>query len=209
MTDSLTPSRVRQMLEAAHACIALHHEYLSRLDAAVGGSAAEHTGAGLQAMLSAVAWAVMGCDGGSAGPLLGSWFQGMSDAVAGRLELDASAAVSMVEAGVAAMQKQSRAQIGDKTMMDALLPALAALRAVDPAAGLGTAFDQAAAAAARGAEATAAMRAKFGRARHLGDRTLGHPDPGAVSISLIFEGFREALSPGTESGLEPSPVTPP
>jgi dihydroxyacetone kinase-like protein len=78
-------------------------------------------------------------------------------------------------------------------MMDAFLPALAALKAADPAQGIRAALAQAAAAAAAGAEATRTMKAKFGRARNLGDRVIGHPDPGAVSISLIFKGFSEGI----------------
>jgi dihydroxyacetone kinase-like protein len=87
----------------------------------------------------------------------------------------------------------SRAQIGDKTMMDAFLPALAALKVADPAQGIKTALQQAAAAAAQGAEATKTMRAKFGRARNLGERSLGAVDPGAMSVALLFEGFCAAL----------------
>jgi len=212
MTDTLTHTHLRRMLEAAVAQIRSQHEMLSRLDAAVGDgdhgttmlraleaaaqAAAQSAGPDLQPLLSAVGWAVMSCDGGSTGPLLGSLFLGMSEAVAGRAELDHAAVGAMFEAGVAKMQKQSRAQIGDKTMMDALLPAVAALKSADPARGLPAALGAAAQAAAQGAAATTTLRAKFGRARHLGDRVIGHPDPGAVSVSLIFRGFSEGLAPG-------------
>jgi phosphoenolpyruvate---glycerone phosphotransferase subunit DhaL len=134
----------------------------------------------------------MSCDGGSTGPLLGSFFLGMSDGAAGRSELDGAGLAAVFEAGIAKMQKQSRAQLGDKTMLDAFLPALAALKAADPARGIQTALQQAATAAAQGAEATKTMRARFGRARNLGDRVIGHLDPGAVSVSLLFKGFSEA-----------------
>ena len=210
MTDTLAYSHVCPMLTAALAQIRRQHEMLSRLDAAVGDgdhgttilrameaaaqSAAENTGTDLQQLLSAAAWAVMACDGGSTGLLLGSLFLGMSEAVAGKCELDGAAVAAMFEAGVAKMQKQSRAQIGDKTMMDALLPAVAALKAADPAQGIKAALQQAAEAAAQGAVATQTMRAKFGRARHLGDRVIGHLDPGAVSVSLIFKGFSEGVA---------------
>jgi dihydroxyacetone kinase len=79
-------------------------------------------------------------------------------------------------------------------MMDAFLPALDALKASPAESGAQGALAAAAAAAASGAEATKTMKAKFGRARNLGDRVLGHPDPGAVSVSLIFKGFSEALN---------------
>ncbi len=210
MTDRLTHFHVCQMLNAALGQIRSQHEMLSRLDAAVGDgdhgttilrameavakSAGENTSTDLKQLLSAAAWAVMACDGGSTGPLLGLFFLGMSEAVAGKSELDGAAVATMFAAGVTKMQQQSRAQIGDKTMMDALLPAVAVLKSADPAQGIKAALQQAAEAAAQGAAATKTMRAKFGRARHLGDRVIGHPDPGAVSVSLIFKGFSEGVA---------------
>jgi dihydroxyacetone kinase-like protein len=83
--------------------------------------------------------------------------------------------------------------VGDKTMMDAFLPALDAMRAAAPSGDIRDVLQQAAAAAAAGAEATKGFRAKFGRARNLGDRVIGHADPGAVSASLILKGCSEAL----------------
>lgn len=209
MIHRLTTPDLRRMIEAALAQIRLEHERLSRLDAAVGdgdhgttmlrameaaaNAAGENAGADLKQLLSAVGWAVMSCDGGSVGPLLGSLFLGMSEAVAGRSELDGAAVAATFQSGVVKLQKQTRAQPGDKTLMDALLPAVAALQSADPAQGIEAALQQAAEAAARGAAATTDLRAKFGRARHLGDRALGHPDPGAVSVALIFKGFHEGL----------------
>ena len=107
--------------------------------------------------------------------------------------MDCAGVAAVFDAGVTKLQKQSRAQVGDKTMMDAFLPTLAALKSADSARGIKAALEQAAQAAATGAEATRSMKAKFGRARNLGDRVLGHADPGAVSVSLIFRGFSEGL----------------
>lgn len=207
MSDRIGPTQVCRMLQAAAGQIRTHHEMLSQLDCAVGDgdhgttilrameaavkAVSENSQAGLKALFSAVAWGIMSCDGGSTGPLLGSFFLGTSEAVGEKTELGCADLASVFEGGIAKMQKQTRAQIGDKTMMDALLPALAALKAADPAAGIESALHQAFAAAANGAEATKAMRAKFGRARNLGDRVLGHLDPGAVSVSLILKGFHE------------------
>ena len=84
--------------------------------------------------------------------------------------------------------------VSSKTMMDAFLPALDALQSAAPAGNIPRALEQAAAAAAAGAAATTQFRAKFGRARNLGDRVIGHADPGAVSVSLLFDGFRAALA---------------
>jgi dihydroxyacetone kinase len=78
-------------------------------------------------------------------------------------------------------------------MMDAFLPALDVLTTADLSDGLQALLARAAQAAARGAEATRAMKARFGRARNLGDRVIGHPDPGAVSASLILKGFSDSI----------------
>ena len=93
------------------------------------------------------------------------------------------------------MGEQSRAKVGDKTMMDAIIPAVEAMEA---AAAEGKSaeemLDDAAKAAEKGAEATRNMQAKYGRARNLGERTIGHKDPGATSMSLIFRAFAESIS---------------
>ncbi|MCX6922779.1 MAG: dihydroxyacetone kinase subunit DhaL [Verrucomicrobia bacterium] len=209
MSETIGYQQVCGMLNAATDQIRRNHEMLSKLDSAVGDgdhgttilrameavskTVSESAGSDLKALFSAIAWAVMSCDGGSTGPLLGSLFMGMSDGAAGRKELDYAGLVSVFEAGITKLQKQSRAQVGDKTMMDAFLPALAALKVADGGRGIKAALDQAAEAAAKGAEATKSMKAKFGRARNLGDRVLGHADPGAVSVSLLFKGFSEGI----------------
>jgi len=197
------------MLQSAVGQIRANHELLSQLDAAVGDGdhgttilrtmeavakvIADSTGTDLKELLSKIAWAVMDCDGGSTGPLLGSLFMGMSDAVTDQADLDCAAVVAMFEAGIRKLARQSRAVVGDKTMMDAFLPALDAMQAAAPSGDIRTVLQQAAAAAAAGAEATKDFRAKFGRARNLGDRVIGHVDPGAVSASLILKGCSEAL----------------
>jgi phosphoenolpyruvate---glycerone phosphotransferase subunit DhaL len=209
MPEAIGYSQVCAMLSAAAAQIHAHHEMLSRLDSAIGDgdhgttllramealakAVSEDRSGDLQTLFASIAWAVMSCDGGSTGPLLGSFFMGMSAAAGGKTTLGPADVTALFEGGVAQLQKQSRAGVGDKTMMDAFLPALAALQQADPAAGIPAALERAAEAAARGAEATKAMRARFGRARHLGERALGHADPGAVSASLLFKGFSEGV----------------
>ncbi len=209
MPETISYHHVCRMLQSAVGQIRLNHELLSRLDAAVGDGdhgttilrtmeavdkvITNNSGTDLKALFATIAWAVMDCDGGSTGPLLGSLFMGMSDAVADKTELDCAAVVAMFAGGIHKLAKQSRAVVGDKTMMDAFLPALAALHAAAPSAGIRSALQAAAAAAAAGAEATKEFRAKFGRARNLGERVIGHVDPGAVSVALIFKGCSEAL----------------
>ena len=209
MSETISYPQICRMLLAAVEQIRANHELLSRLDAAVGdgdhGSTilrsmeavakaiAEAPANQLKPLFAKIAWDVMDCDGGSTGPLLGSWFAGMGEAVGDLTELDCAALVATLAGGIHKLAKQSRAVVGDKTMMDAFRPALEALQAAAPAGDIHLALAQAAAAAAAGAEATKQFRAKFGRARNLGERVIGHVDPGAVSISLIFKGFSEAL----------------
>jgi dihydroxyacetone kinase-like protein len=145
-------------------------------------------------VLKTASWAFLGLDCGATGPLLGLLFMGMADEAKGREELDVDAWASMFEAGLTSLRKQTKAKPGDKTMMDALVPATEALRsAADEGLSLVEAFGRAATAAREGAEATKEMVARVGRAKHQGERTLGHPDPGATSMSYIFEGLRAGL----------------
>lgn len=209
MSQTLSYPQVCQLLQGAVGQIRANHELLSRLDAAVGDgdhgttilrtmeavakAITDSPGTDLKSLLSKIAWDVMDCDGGSTGPLLGSFFMGMSDAVADTTELDCAAVVAMLASGIRKVAKQSRAVVGDKTMMDAFLPALDAMQAAAPSGDIHAVLQQAAAAAATGAAATKEFRAKFGRARNLGDRVIGHLDPGAVSASLILQGCSEAI----------------
>lgn len=209
MPETLSYPQLCAMLQSAVGQIRANHEMLSRLDAATGDgdhgttilrtmeavakAVTENTGTDLKELLGKVAWDVMSCDGGSTGPLLGSFLMGMSDAVAGKTELDCAGVVGMFEGGINKLAKQSRAKVGDKTMMDAFLPALDAMKAAAPSGSIRAALQQAAEAAAQGAEATKQFRAKFGRARNLGDRVIGHADPGSISVSLLFKGFAEAV----------------
>jgi dihydroxyacetone kinase-like protein len=101
----------------------------------------------------------------------------------------------MFEAGLAGVRRQSKAQIGDKTMMDALLPAVDVIRkAADEGKSTEEALLKAAEAAEKGAVSTMEFKARFGRAKNLGDRTIGHQDPGATSMALILRGFSEGVS---------------
>jgi len=198
-----------RMIEVAAGKIRAAEKELSTLDSATGDGdhgmticrvmdAAEAAAKGdtsgkITELLNKVGWDVMSVDGGSTSPLLGSFFIGLSEGAGSAAELDAVAVAAMFEAGVAGLRQQTKAQPGDKTMIDALVPAVDALRAAaNSGADVSSALQQAAEAASRGAQATKDMTAKFGRARNLGDRTLGHADPGATSISYIFAGFAEA-----------------
>jgi dihydroxyacetone kinase-like protein len=134
----------------------------------------------------------MSVDGGSTSPLLGSFFLGMSEAVGGSETLDSPGLAAAFSAGLAKLRAQTPAQVGDKTMVDALAPAVEALcRAAQSGAEPTVLLAEAADAAQRGAEKTSEFQARFGRARNLGPRTIGHVDPGATSIALLLAGFRD------------------
>jgi len=143
--------------------------------------------------LKQAGWAVMGADGGASSALLGTFIAGMGDAELGS-ELDCQSLAASFQAGLRALSNRSRARPGDKTMMDALVPAIEALGA---AASSGKpvefALREAAAAAAAGAESTRTLVARHGRAKYLGEKTIGHPDAGAASMALVFRGFAAAL----------------
>lgn len=210
MTDQLGYDNFVRMTLSAVEKIKQSHQTLSQLDAATGdgdhGTTMLRTIAAiekaikdnatedLKILLPAIAWAVMGADGGSTGPLLGSLFLGMGDACGDGQPLGAAGVAAMFEAALVKVQSHTKAVPGDKTMMDALVPAVEALRtAADTGKSVSEAMDTAAAAAAAGAESTASMQARFGRAKNLGERTVGHVDPGATSIACIFAGFAEGL----------------
>jgi dihydroxyacetone kinase-like protein len=124
---------------------------------------------------------------GSTSTLLGAFFLGMSD-VAGGTELDAAGVKALFAGGLAGVGKQTKAKVGDKTIMDALIPAVEAMEAC-PSDDIGDLFSAAAVAAQRGAEATVDMTAKFGRARNYGERSRGFMDCGAASWSVLFAAF--------------------
>ncbi|TMR96930.1 dihydroxyacetone kinase subunit L [Nonomuraea basaltis] len=123
--------------------------------------------------------------GGASGPLYGSVFRQMGKALEAPVTL-ARFSVAF-EAGVVALERLGKAALGDKTMVDALAPASRALAlAVRDGAGVQEAFEQAARAAAEGAKATIPMQARKGRASYLGERSIGHEDPGAASAALFM-----------------------
>jgi dihydroxyacetone kinase-like protein len=132
--------------------------------------------------------------GGASGPLWGSFFRGTGRALGDDAEPDGAALAEALAAGVKAVQDLGAAVPGDKTMVDALLPAVEALRsALDGGAPLADAAAAAAAAAAEGAKATIPLQARKGRASYLGERSVGHEDPGAASTALVMGALARAV----------------
>jgi dihydroxyacetone kinase-like protein len=153
----------------------------------------------LNARLKDAGWSVLGVGGGASSALLGTFIAGMGDADIGR-ESDCKHLAASFGAGLRAVEKQTKARPGDKTMMDALVPAV---HAVEAAANSGEpisrAMELARDAARTGAEATKQMIAKYGRAKFLGEKTRGSADAGATSIALLFQGFSAALAEHKEA----------
>lgn len=125
--------------------------------------------------------------GGASGPIWGSAFGAAAKAVKGKEELQDADIPPMFIDAVAAIQKRGGAKLGDKTLLDALIPATKAIsQAVENGEDLKTAFEKAAKAAGQGAESTREMVAKKGRATYVGERSLSHPDAGAMAIEIIL-----------------------
>ena len=150
-------------------------------------------GTELKKMLGDMGFDVMLQISGSTSTLLGGFFLGMSDALAdGVTELDAEGVKSMFAGGLAGVKKQTKAQRGDKTMMDALIPAVEAIQATN-SSDIKMLMAAGAEAALKGAAETVDMKANFGRARNYGERSIGYADSGASSWSCMFDAFAKAL----------------
>ncbi len=133
--------------------------------------------------------------GGASGPLYGTFFLRFAGAVGSVTELDTAALATGLHAGRAGVVERGKAGLGDKTMIDALSPALEAMEAVIKTGGdLAAAVTAARDAAADGRDATVPMVARKGRASYLGERSAGHMDPGAASMTLLFDALAAELA---------------
>ena len=178
-------------------------QYLSDLDAAIGD--ADHglnmdrgmtavvaklddgVPADLGALCKQVATTLISSVGGAAGPLYGTLFLRMAPALGATTVVDATTFAAALRAGVDGVVARGHAELGDKTMVDALTPAVDALdAALAGGAGLPEALQKAADAAAAGRDATGPLVARKGRASYLGERSAGHLDPGAASSAMLI-----------------------
>lgn len=198
---SLDPALLRSMIAAAAQQVVDHAEELTALDSAIGdGDHGINMKRGCAQVLAeldsivgkppgealkAIGMALVMKVGGASGPLYGSLFMGMGKALGDR-QPNLAILPEMFAAGVAAVAARGKSTAGEKTMLDVLNPVLDAMQAGGPH--LGVRLREA---AARGAAATIPMRATKGRASFLGERSVGHMDPGARSSEIIVE----ALSP--------------
>jgi dihydroxyacetone kinase-like protein len=148
--------------------------------------------ADIRAVFQNVATVLIKTMGGSSGPLLGTFFLRAGAACADKSELAPADVVALFDAGVAGLQQRGKAALGDKTMLDALLPAVEAMRgALDAGSGLAEILERGAAAAEAGMRATITMQARKGRGSYLGERSVGHQDPGATAFYLLFKAAAE------------------
>lgn len=198
----MTLEHFKAVWRKAQEAINANEKRYSELDAATGGDGDHGTaivaalkaivhaeGDDFKAYISDMAERLETEASGSTSSLYGAWCEGMADAVpAGATELDAEGLAAMFEGGFEEVCCLTKARKGDKTMMDALQPATEALVA---AKGEGEAamFAAAAQAAKAGSDATAQMQARFGRAKNLGERSIGAIDAGSASMATIFAAF--------------------
>jgi dihydroxyacetone kinase-like protein len=185
--------------------IEANKDYLTQLDAAIGDG--DHginmnrgmsavlgkvdSGAGEQdvgALLKTVGMTLVSTVGGASGPLYGTLFLQMGGSVSGKGELGADDWAAALEAAIAGVQARGKAEPGDKTMVDALVPARDALKAaIADGATFADALTRSADAAEQGMRDTIPLVAKKGRASYLGERSAGHQDPGATSSHLLLK----------------------
>ena len=203
----LTLPILRKMLHSAATELKANSKYLCELDGVAGdgdhgitiGRMADvmqelldvTTLNTMRSLLDALGDAFMGINGGSAGPLWGTVFTGMAEGIDDQAELTDLELRKMFTQAKRGFIDISKAKPGDKTMVDALYPAIDAI--IETQGSLKEIMDAAAAAAKAGAEATSQMVARFGRAKNMGERSIGTKDPGAVSIALLFDGMAKAL----------------
>jgi phosphoenolpyruvate---glycerone phosphotransferase subunit DhaL len=184
---------------------------LTRLDAAIGdGDHGTNMARGFRAVLQrldgladkdfssvfrAVSMALIGKVGGAAGPLYGSFYLGMGKQLGATEEASDADLAAALRAGYDSVVARGKAQVGDKTMLDAWDPALRALdEAISEGVELGPALDRATAAAEEGVKATIPLIARKGRASYLGARSRNHQDPGATSSHLILEALADVAN---------------
>jgi phosphoenolpyruvate---glycerone phosphotransferase subunit DhaL len=186
-------------------------EELTRLDSAIGdadhginmdrgfgavrGKLAELDGADLGTAAKQVGMTLISTVGGASGPLYGTFFLRLATSFGDRTGVTAAELGAALRAGLEGVVLRGKAEPDDKTMVDALSPAVDAFEAA-AAGGIGPALDAAVAAAAAGRDRITPMVARKGRASYLGERSANHQDPGATSTTILFESLRDAVAEG-------------
>ena len=169
-----------------------HGLTMTKIAGAISGAVDASDGS-IQEMLDDAAMAVMSLNGGSAVPLWNTWLDGMQEAAPDSAEIGVTGLQDIFARALAELNDMSGAKVGDKTMMDALIPASEAVAAYAGADEAGL-FAAAAQAAAAGAENSKNFVSKFGRAKSYGAQTIGTPDAGAMSMAYFFRGLAQDSS---------------
>ena len=209
---SVNAETVRRWLEAAAASVREQRDYLTQLDAAIGD--ADH-GTNMDRGFTAVVEKLQGLEappgrllvtaggtlvstvGGASGPLWGTALRRAGRALGEAEEFDGSELAAALDAALEGVIELGAAQEGDKTMVDALAPAVRALRErLDDGSTVAEALAAARAAGEDGMRATVPLQASKGRASYLGERSIGHQDPGATSTALIIAALEQSIAAG-------------
>jgi dihydroxyacetone kinase-like protein len=208
---SVNTDKVRSIISDIAVMIEEQKQYLSDLDQAIGDGdhgfnmargfqvvmqkLKDAPGADIGEVLKTVAMALISNVGGASGPLYGTLFLKAAGAAKGLTEIDLAGFIPVLKEGILGVQSRGKAELGEKTMIDVLLPALESLEK-DSAAGLSgkEAFANVERIAAECMEKTKDIIAKKGRASYLGERSIGHIDPGATSSYLMISTINKALA---------------
>jgi len=153
-------------------------------------AAVDQADGGIQSMLDDAAMAVMSLNGGSAVPLWNTWLDGLQESAPAGEEIDTAGLQAIFAKALEELNDMSGAKVGDKTMMDSLIPASQAIASYEGNDESGL-FAAAARAAAEGAENSKNFVSKFGRAKSYGEKTIGTPDAGATSMAYFFRGLAQ------------------
>jgi phosphoenolpyruvate---glycerone phosphotransferase subunit DhaL len=199
----------REVIKEMAAAMEENRRYLTKLDSEIGdGDHGNNMNRGFQAaierlesadpstpadVLKAVSMALISKVGGAAGPLYGTAFLRASTALADKEEVSASDAAEALEAALGGVKQRGKAEVGDKTIIDALEPAVEAAKKSAAENSVPGVFRAAADAAKEGAESTVPLTARRGRASYLGARSEGHQDPGATSTYLLLDAAARSL----------------
>ena len=209
--SNISSAQIESWIERFAAHVAEQKDYLTQLDAAIGDAdhganmhrglkavlakKAETANSDIGGFLKLVAMTLISTVGGASGALYGTFFLQASSLAASKTELSPAEFGALLDKGLAGIVLRGKAAIGDKTMVDALQPGIKAYkRSVEAGEPLKDALAAAIDAADEGLKSTIPLVARKGRASYLGERSAGHPDPGATSTVLLFRSAAESLS---------------
>lgn len=210
LNETITAEDMREILKQMTETIEENKDYLSELDAALGdGDHGASMVKSFQAVtievekldledvgliLQGAATALMSAVGGAVGPLFGTAFLRASQEAIGKKELTLNDLIAMFQAAEIGVKERGKAKLGDKTMLDAIHPATQAIKeASENGDNLLTAVEKSVHSAREGMKATIPLLSKVGRSSRLGERSIGHQDPGATSCYLLLQSFYQTL----------------